>query len=246
LDLPEVQETPVAEETTATTREVEKVSLFRVGDTIPLLAGEIYDHNHHVVPDGTVVRFLFATGTEGGTVQQIETTTSGGIARARYQIQNTGLLEIRVTSDPAQASRILRLEIKPGEAAAITMIAPTPMISPTQFVPPTETVNPSLTAQDDGKKHNPNLAFGLLVAAIVWGFAAGVAWVGERLISLRWGVRLGLLSAMGGFVCYLWMALFSTEAGGLAGIAPGRIVLLSLLGSLAGALLGWVWHHWLD
>lgn len=246
LDMPEVEETPVAEGTVAETRVMEDTPLFRVGDTIPLLAGVIYDHNHHAVPDGTVVRFLFTTGAEGGTVQQIETTTSGGSARARFQIQNTGLLEIRVTSDPAQASRILRLEIKPGEAAAITMIAPTPMISPTQVVPPTETVNPSLAAQEARQKHDPNLAFGLLVAVIVWAFAAGVAWIGERLISLRWGVRLGLLSAMGGFVCYLWMALFSTEVGGLAGIAPGRIVLLSLLGSLVGALLGWAWHHWLD
>src|SRR5690606_1324428 len=38
--------------------------VFRVGDTIPLRTGVIYDRNNTPVPDGTTVRFLFSVISE--------------------------------------------------------------------------------------------------------------------------------------------------------------------------------------
>ncbi|HEY9078210.1 MAG TPA: glycoside hydrolase family 3 N-terminal domain-containing protein, partial [Anaerolineaceae bacterium] len=107
------------------TPEATSIPRFKVGDTIPLRTGVILDHNRHPVPDGTVVRFLFTIGGDSSSVTQVDTTTSNGIARARYRIDKAGRLEIRVTSDPATISDLLRLDITGGGSAAITVIAPT-------------------------------------------------------------------------------------------------------------------------
>ncbi len=109
LDLPEKPTptpsvTPKKSPTPGSTPSVEPTAVpkFKVGDTLPLRTGIIYDNNHNQVPDGTVVRFMVTiSGVEGGTVQQIDTTTSQGIAHAAFRIQTAGLLEFRVASDPA-------------------------------------------------------------------------------------------------------------------------------------------------
>jgi hypothetical protein len=64
------------------------------------------------------VRFLFTLVEKAGPAQQIETVTTNGVARATYPIQSHGLLEIRVVSDPATVSQILRLDIRSNQAAA--------------------------------------------------------------------------------------------------------------------------------
>ena len=102
------------------------VPRFKVGDTIPLVAGKILDHNKNSVPDGTIVRFVFTKGGETDTTQQIEAPTNQGIAHAVYRIQTPGFLEIKVVSEPATVSEILRLDVSSNQAAAVTAIAPTP------------------------------------------------------------------------------------------------------------------------
>jgi len=84
---------------------------FKEGDTLPIRTGVIRDHNGNPVPDGTVVRFLIDTRSASGSVEQVETKTSSGIARTTYKIPSTGLLELKVTADPAIASQILRVDI---------------------------------------------------------------------------------------------------------------------------------------
>jgi hypothetical protein len=78
------------------------------------------------VPDGTVVRFILSQQGENVTIQQIETTTVGGIARAFIKLQSEGMHEIRATSEPAMNSQILVLNISSGQGAQISAINPTP------------------------------------------------------------------------------------------------------------------------
>ncbi len=47
-----------------------EVPLYRIGDTIDLKAGPILDHNQHLVPDGTPVRFTMSLIDETGEILQ--------------------------------------------------------------------------------------------------------------------------------------------------------------------------------
>jgi beta-N-acetylhexosaminidase len=250
LDLPaEVRPTQTVGTEPTITPEPTQVPLFKVGDILPLRTGLIYDHNHNLVKDGTLVRFVFTTGgAEGGTTQYIESTTLYGVARASFRIQIAGLLEIRVISEPAERSQLLQLDVSTSQAAAITQIVPsqeaTQTPTPTQTVTPTPTVTPTeLPSQPTG----PGFGgwFVSLVAILAMG---GLAfWSGNKWVTVRWGVRWGLLAICVGMIFYIYIA---------AGL-PGGDTVISRTGNLGvglvglcGALLGWVlgvyWQHWLS
>jgi beta-N-acetylhexosaminidase len=229
------------------TSEPTAVPKFKVGDTLPLRTGIIYDNNHNQVPDGTVVRFMVTiSGVEGGTVQQIDTTTSQGIAHAAFRIQTAGLLEFRVASDPAETSALIRLDISAGAAAAITAIAP-PTISPTVTVTPsatpTSTVTPTAVPLPPPPPA-PGMGDWLLAVLVSWVGAAIVFTFGRRWFSLRWGVRWGLSSLTGGLVAYTYLVAKMPgsdayyEKAGVYGV-----MLVSLAGILIGWGLGWLWKQ---
>ena len=224
------------------------IPTFKVGDKLPLRTGVILDHNHNPVPDGTVVNFMMTTGGDTGNVQEIDTTTSEGIAHAVFLIQSPGSMDIQVKSDPATVSEILSLNISPGESAAITAIAPTAL--PTETQRPTMTLTPTGTPTPTPTPEAPaGITFGrwLLFILLIWGCAAGIYWFGSKRISLRWGVRWGLLSAFGGLVAYIYMG--NSQSGKINSadriLSPGALV-MTLSGILIGWAGGYLWRYWLE
>lgn len=226
------------------TMEPTPVPTFKIGDTLPLITGVIYDQNLHPVPDGTVVKFIFTSGGESGTVQQVETVTTQGVARSSFRIQNPGLLEIRVVSDPATASDILRLDVPADEAVAVTAIAPTPIITETPT--PTAThVTPTITPTPTPVVEKPERA-----AEVDWLFCMMLAWldcylvylIGRKKISVRWGVRWGLTTLLGGVFAYLYTISGLLGSGALINsIGLGGKLLGVLMGNLLGWGSGWWW-----
>jgi beta-N-acetylhexosaminidase len=254
LDLPEKPTptpsvAPKNSPTPGSTPSIEPTAVpkFKVGDTLPLRTGIIYDNNHNQVPDGTVVHFMVTiSGVEGGTVQQIDTTTTEGIAHAAFRIQTAGLLEFRVASDPAETSALIRLDISAGEAAAITAIAP-PTISPTATETPSATPTSTATPTPEPPLPPPpvpGMGDWLLAVLVSWVGAAIIFYFGRRWFSLRWGVRWGLSSLTGGLVAYTYLVAKMPgsdayyEKAGVYGV-----MLVSLAGILIGWGLGWLWKQ---
>jgi beta-N-acetylhexosaminidase len=228
------------------------VPTFKVGDSIPIRTGVILDHNHNPVPDGTVVRFNFLTGNEtGSSAQQVETVTTQGVAHTVFRIQNPGLLEISVSSDPARTSEILKLDVSRGASSAITEIAPTVLPTETQTptvtvtnteIPPTSTPTPPPPVATVG----PGSWF--FAMAVIWGIAVIIFWVIRRRLNLRWGVRWALLVAFGGQFAYILFLFFHPAPKVGASLVKDLIVLglIVLLGSLVGGLGGWIWRKRID
>ena len=219
-----------------------KVPLFKAGDTIPLVTGEIFDHNHNKVPDGTIARFMLSTGGETGVTQQIEATTVDGKARAEYRIQTPGFLEIKVVSGSATLSQILRLDITMDQAVAVTAIAPTIVptyISPAPATPtPTATTTPASSVQN--KSVVPNIGdwlFSVLIVGIV-SFMAYEA--GKHRISLRWGVRWGFMTAIGGLFGYLLISIIDRGKGW--GGDPFQYFGYISMGMIIGWAISWIWQ----
>ncbi len=218
---------------------------FRVGDTLPLRTGIIYDHNRKPVPDGTVVRFYYSSGGDGAVAQQVETTTSAGVARSAYRIQNTGLLEIRVVSEQAVISEILRLDISSTEGAAITAIAPTQALTTVTAV--TETPTPSPTPSPTPvpiPSSASTTGTWLLSVILVWFGAVGIYAAAQNQIAPRWGVRWALLTVCGGMLAYILMELgVLVSPEWLQRKSITGVIGILLLGMLLGWGVGFVWRR---
>ncbi len=235
-------EPPAASEADSATPAPTPIPMFDVGDTLGVRTGIIYDYNGNPVPNGTLVTFTLTMSGEGGINQRIDAQTVSGVAQADFQLNEIGLLDIRVSSGNATVSETLRLDISDeGIAAAVTIIPPAllpqPSPTPTLDLPPTPTPVPSAYVQDG------QLRFGAWgVALLVWFFGALFAYMaGERIESPRWGIRWALTTLLGGLAAYNYLALAlpgSTivTADGLSGV-----ILTVVLAELLGWLAGWLW-----
>jgi hypothetical protein len=187
------------------------------------------------------------SGAGGGTIQQIDAVTTQGIAHAAFRIQTAGLLEFRVTSDPAETSSLIRLDISAGEAAAITAIAPptsSPTSTETPSATPTSTLTPTPVPTITPPPPVPGMGDWLLAVLVSWVGAAIVFYFGRRWFSLRWGVRWGLSSLTGGLVAYTYLVAKMPGSDAYyqkAGVYG--VMFVSLAGILIGWGLGWIWKQ---
>ncbi|MGZ9221122.1 MAG: glycoside hydrolase family 3 N-terminal domain-containing protein [Anaerolineales bacterium] len=228
---------------TITTAVPTKIPLYRIGDTISVRAGPILDHNQHVVPDGTVVRFMMSTRDEIGQIlQQIEATTFAGTARASFAINEPGKVEISVVSEPAAISEVLQLDSS-NAGAAVTVIVPQVTMTPTVTTP-----TPTAVPENDliSPEGYPRVGIWLLVLLAISGGAGLAFWAVSRILSPRWGLRWALCIFLGGLLAYNYLALdFPGAAEWIASDAGAfGVLLLTFAGEVIGALGAWIWMQW--
>ncbi|MDX9863347.1 MAG: glycoside hydrolase family 3 N-terminal domain-containing protein [Anaerolineaceae bacterium] len=225
------------------TEAADVLPMFEENDILPLVTGVIFDRNRHIVPDGTPVDFVFSTGGEGGLVQQIRAVTRDGVARASYQIRSIGLLQIQVRSGDARTSEILLLDISSSGAVAITAIVPT--VAATEIVQ--STVEPSPTPEQTPtpvveENTSPGFINWLVSITLIWGASIGIFFLGQRKLSIIWGLRWGLLAAVGGLLMYIYLSLGFPGSQRTLTSGMGGILGSVGLGVLAGWLVGWFWQ----
>jgi len=241
LDLPPAP-TPTDSIGMTITPEPTAIPLFRVGDAISVRTGIIIDHNGYPVPDGTVVKFsLVLSGEGGGTLQQLESFTSQGVAHASFRLEKPGLIEISTSSDPATISEIIQLDVSSGEAVAVTVIVPVPTetLSLTEAISPTPAEESDFTITADG---HPRFGGWLLVMIFLGGGTWLAYWVGSRLQSHRWGIRWALCALLGGLVTYNYLAL--GLPGGITWVKQTGVfgvISLTIVGELVGWGCAWLW-----
>lgn len=238
LDLPEPSITPEASPSMTITPT--QIPLFSVGDNLPIKAGVILDQNGKPVPDGTSVKFIFTLGDERSIIQQVETVTTAGIARTAFRIQNPGLLEVRVTSESAITSQILRLDVSGSGGAQITAIAPTPIpsgtVEPSPTIPTTITPVPTLSPAEIRTRSFGGWLAGLMVLI---GLVLAAYQIGFRRISVRWGVRFALLTALVGS---FGLVIYGLTPIGKPFPEIWSALIFSVSGGLIGCFAGWIWY----
>jgi beta-N-acetylhexosaminidase len=235
-------ETPASETATAEVMPTQtEIPLYRIGDTIAVRAGPILDHNQHLVPDGTPVHFTMTTQDENGQIlQQVDSTTVQGMARASFAINRPGEVEISVASEPALKSGLIQFTAS-NEGAAVTVIAPQPSPTPE---PPTPTPTPVVEHSDlVSPEGYPRVGIWLLVILAVLGGAVLMFWAVSRIVSPRWGLRWALCVFLGGMVAYNYLALgFPGAADWIASSAGAfGVLLLTFAGEVVGSLGAWIW-----
>ena len=241
LDLPSV---PTPATSPQTTLEPTSTPNFRIGDTLSARTGIIVDQNGHPVPDGTGVQFRIALNGAGGVVQQINSSTVQGVARASFSIDRPGLLEISATSDQA-ISYVLQLNVT-NEGSSVTVVTPTPVpeYTPTPTQVFTATSTPTAVASSPLEQGYPGFA-GWLAMVILLGVSGFLAyWLGNSLSSTQWGVRWAICVVLGGLLAYTYLAL---RLPGAAAFLHKRgwsgMVGVVLLGVAAGIGSSFAWFR---
>jgi len=238
------EEAPSVEGVTPTA-EPTQVPQYRIGDTIAVKAGPILDHNHHIVPDGTVARFTMSTRLEsGGILRQVDATTVGGVARATFVIDKPGSVEIRVASEPAQVSGVLQFEASNEGSVAVTVVVPIVTTTPEPALP-----TPTVTAVENdlvSLEGYPRLGMWLLTLLALFGSAGLVFWAISKIISTRWGLRWALCIFFGGLLGYNYLALdFPGAANWIAADAGAiGVLILTFAGEVLGGIAAWIWMRW--
>lgn len=216
---------------------------FKVGDMITIRTAPILDHNQHVVPDGTKVRFNFRITGEPGILQHFESTTTGGIAFFNYRVESAGGIDISASSGMATQSETLQINISSEGIMSIFAFTPTPRFSPTPEPLATATMTPTLqptptsTPESDLASY-PSLgdwAFGILVMGVgsALTFVIGLFWWG----SLRWGLRSALCALIGGLFAYSYLNLGFASAGYWLQ-KSGTVFVIEMV--VVGLLIGWI------
>jgi beta-N-acetylhexosaminidase len=216
--------------------------LLRIGDTVYVRTGTILDHNQHIVPDGTVVRFTVLLSGEGsGIIQQVDQVTTRGVARASFALEKPGLVEIRVSSEPAVLSNAIQIDVSSDQVAVITVIPPMPSetIEPTP-IPPTP-VDEDEFVTGEGY---PRLT-GWMFAIMFVGISALLTyWASSQLQSRLWGWRWGICVLLGGLIGYNYATLGLPGSSQIV-LANGilGVLLISGVGELIGLGLAWLWSR---
>jgi beta-N-acetylhexosaminidase len=238
LDLEPV---PAATDGTSTP-EPTPIPLFRIGDTIAIRTGVIVDNNSHPVPDGTVVQFsIILTGEGGGILKQVDAVTTQGVAHAAFGLDKPGLLEIKVTSEPAIISEVLQLDVSQSGAVAVTVVVP----QLTQPIEPTP-VTPVVVEEDEYISLEGYPRFSAwLIAMLFIGFSMLVGYgVGTRSANRHSAFRWTLGIALGGLAAYNYLifGLFGIQTWLTTNGLPGVIAFI-FMGELLGIVGGWFWSR---
>jgi len=215
------------------TAEEPEGKVYNLGDNLPVRTGVIVDHNGHTVPDGTVVKFILSQQGENVTIQQIESTTVGGVARASIKLQSEGMHEIRVTSEPALNSQILVLNISPEEGALISAIDPTPIPTEAETTAiPGEPVEEEDVPVEPVKANNKLLEW-LLTSLLAWGSGLLFFYNSDQLGKVRNRAFISSGIVAGGLLTALWQILdFSGGAPRVGFVGYVNLFFVTLMGEV--------------
>jgi beta-N-acetylhexosaminidase len=217
---------------------------FMLGDLITIYAGPVLDHNQHIVPDGTIVRFQIDFLEEGIPQLYLEVPTANGTAQTEYALNREGQIQVSASSEPAKNSTILQLTV--GEQLSfVTAISPTRVqeFTPTVAAKPTESSGGPTS--NGGRQERAGWDTLLVFLLLMGAYSAAVVGLTRRpeWNAYRW--RILLAGLVGGLAGYDLLVLGFTGVNGLAA-AGGRwmSVVAGSAGGLLGAGLGWGSLKW--
>ncbi len=224
---------------------VTPVPLFRMGETVSIQAGPLWDKNGHLVPDGTVVRFTTRLAGEDLIIAQPEATTQNGLATIAYRIDRDGIFEVTAASEPALVSGTLVLNTQGGLAQVIMPTpTPTPQPEPTLSLTPTPAPEASPTPKPGANTTGfPRMMDWFLIVLILMAGFGGAYLIGFRWWGgQNWAWRSGLCTLIGGLLAYLLLTLgISSLVELVKESSSWFIVQMTVVGMLFGWIIALIW-----
>jgi beta-N-acetylhexosaminidase len=225
-----------------------QVLTYQRGDLLNLQAGPIMDLNGHIVPDNTPVNFWINIAIEGTTLtRQVSAISQQGIAQANYSIEAEGSLEILASSgEPAASSQTLHFDVVGINPEGLALQATQTAQALLEATP--SAAEPTLIAEvTEPEVARTGLIDWFLVLLISTVSSLFVFQLGANTSQVRWAIRWGLTTIIGGLAVgtYLALDLPGTQAI-LTFSGEWGLVLLVLLGCGLGWLAGLGWRNLLQ
>ncbi len=214
-----------------------------LGEQISLRTSLILDHNGNPVPNGTPVQFTI--NLNGLETLSSSVTTVDGIARLIYLVNEPGTIQIGLITEPMATVTPFEIIVPIPEGLATPLVPtetptqdPTPLPSPT----PTEApeVAPEVTSPPRTQTDLVDWGLGFLASLFV-GLAAYRVGIGTG--RVRWSLRWGLASILGGLLAYTYLSLDLPGSLGIIQSGRGGVLWVSLAGAGAGWAIGLVWQR---
>jgi beta-N-acetylhexosaminidase len=179
------------------------------------------------------------TGEGGGILQQVNTETTQGVARASFGLDKPGLLEIRAASEPAQISQVLQLDVSQSGPVAVTVVVPqlTESVEPVPVTPQPPPEDEFVTPEGYPRFNAWFLSM-FMIAISAWvGY-----WISKRFFTRKGAFRLALGILLGGLIAYNYLVL-GMPGGSLVLSSNGLtgVVVIVFLGELLGSGAGLFW-----
>ena len=213
--------------------------VIKLGDILPVKTGIIVDHNNNPVPNGTVVRFTMYEQGANVSIQQIESVTENGIARASVTLQNAGLHEIRVDSEPALSSQILVLDIS-EEEAIVSAIFPTPIPTLEESMDGEELVVES--PEIDLEEKNNKVLEWFIATVFSWILGIVAFYLLHDYFVMEDRIKISGSSIVGGLFNTAWFILDFPGSSMRHGINGYISLCFSVfIGMLMGGAIGWIY-----
>ncbi len=213
--------------------------VIKLGGILPVKTGIIVDHNNNPVPDGTVVRFTMYEQGANISIQQVESVTKNGFAKASVSLQDAGLHEIRVVSEPALNSQILVLDISEEEAIIIAIIpTPIPKLEESAEKYESVTVFPEIILE----KNNNKVSEWFVATAFSWILGVAVYYLLQNYFLIKDRIKISGSSIVGGLFNTAWF-IFDFPGTSLRYGFYGYIKLCFsvLVSILIGGAIGWIY-----
>jgi beta-N-acetylhexosaminidase len=213
--------------------------VFKLGDILPVKTGIIVDHNNNPVPDGTVVRFTMNEEGINTSIQQIESVTENGVAKASVALQNAGMHEIKVVSEPALSSQILVLDIS-EEEAIVSAIFPTQIPTLEESLNGDEAV--TVSPEIDLEEKNNKVSEWFVATAFSWILGVVAFYLLHNYYLIEDRIRISGSSIVGGLFNTAWF-IFDFPGSYPRYSFNGYIKLCFyvLIGVLIGGAIGWIY-----
>jgi hypothetical protein len=175
----------------------------------------------------------------GPILLEVNANTVEGMARASFDINRPGKVEIQAVSEPALVSTVLQFDAS-NEANPVITVVPS-VTAIVETATPTATPTPeSIIISPEGY---PRVGIWLLVMLALFGGAALMFWAVSRTVSPHWGLRWALCVFVGGLLAYNYLALgFPGAAEWIANSAGALgVLVLTFGGEVVGSLAAWIW-----
>jgi beta-N-acetylhexosaminidase len=221
-----------------------ELPVFNIGDVINVTTGVIFDNNNNPVPDGTPVEFVMNVSGESSSNFQVE-NTSGGSAGTSFGVSNPGAIDIFAQSGLAN-SEILRFEIPNPAEATLPIPTTTAMSEGQQATSPAPEprillpVEPELIVPKSDAPGFRDWFIAMLITILLSWFVYRLAiMIGQ----VRWGVRAGMLSLIGGMSAYTLVAIQSSPFSTVTeGSIARSVVIFTLTGIVLGLIVTFAWR----
>jgi beta-N-acetylhexosaminidase len=212
---------------------------FSLGDQITFVAGPVLDHNHHLVPDWTVLQFEINFPEEDIPPLVLDANLINGMAQTDFILNREGLMQVSAYSEPAKHSTILQLMVgeRPG---FVTEISPTSSPETTSTLTPTPdgTAESNSGGSEGAERAGWDTLIALLLALGIFSAAIVVLTNQTGWAVLRTRILLGCL--VGGLAGYDLILIGVSGRSG-SDLPGGRWISVAagMAGGIVGSVLGW-------